>query len=263
MSDRFPDDTDDSNDDRADDGDRWENGPPDESGEGRSWLSSLLTALDRLDEFSASSSSPGSRPRPGSRPDTDSGSESDPSRREGRSSFDYDISIRTGLDDLFDGGNAGDRDRDVRRSELNQSPDRSSDRRRTRRRNAANADHRVTTRTGDDELLVTADLSGVDPDDITVGFDEGTLVVGVDNRELERVAVPWPEPSSEAVVRNGILSVTVTPDSGSSSDAGSIDVESESESESETETESETTDETEDTDTDTNTDTDENTEDDT
>lgn len=245
MSDRFPDDTDDSNDDRADDGDRWENRPPDDSGEGRSWLSSLLTALDRLDEFSASSSSPGSRPRPGSRSDADSGSESDPNRREHRSSFDYDISIRTGLDDLFDGGNAGDRDRDVRRSELNQSPDRSSDRRRTRRRNAANADHRVTTRTGDDELLVTADLSGVDPDDITVGFDDGTLVVGVDNRALERVSVPWSASSAEATVRNGILTVTVTPDSGAGPDVGSMETESE--------TESETTSEPEDTDTDTNT----------
>ncbi|WP_276254237.1 Hsp20/alpha crystallin family protein [Halomontanus rarus] len=125
----------------------------------------------------------------------------------------------------------------------------------------------MTTRTADDELLVTADLSGVDPDDITVGFDDGTLVVGVNSRELERVSVPWTESSAEAAVRNGILTVTVTPDSGAGSDAGSFDAESESESE--TETESETTDETESTDTDTetdsdtDTDTDANTEDDT
>lgn len=111
----------------------------------------------------------------------------------------------------------------------------------------------MTTRTADDELLVTADLSGVDPDDITVGFDDGTLVVGVNSRELERVSVPWTESSAEAAVRNGILTVTVTPDSGAGSDAGSLDAESELESESET------TDETESTDTNTDTDTDANT----
>lgn len=99
----------------------------------------------------------------------------------------------------------------------------------------------MTTRTLEDELTVTADLSGVDPDDITVGFDDGTLVVGVGSRALERVSIPWTESSAEAAVRNGILTVTVTPDSGAGSSADSM------------ETESETTAETEDTDTDTNT----------
>ncbi|SFS49411.1 hypothetical protein SAMN04488556_1121 [Halostagnicola kamekurae] len=64
--------------------------------------------------------------------------------------------------------------------------------------------------------MLAADISGADPETVTVGFsgsgDDTALVVGVGDRELERVDVPW-EPSSvetDARIKNGVLTVTVS-----------------------------------------------------
>ncbi|WP_114575683.1 Hsp20/alpha crystallin family protein [Saliphagus sp. LR7] len=163
MTDRPPNDGDRSDDRR-------------ESARGGSWISTLIDALERLEN------------------------------RSGRSGLDYDVSIRSGLEGL--GGDTGLSERAGRPSGPPGS--RGGDGGgRVRRRSD---DHHVSTRTYDDEVIVTADISGADPDDVTVGFDDSTLVVGVAGRELERVHVPWPDSAADAVVRNGMLTVTVEPD---------------------------------------------------
>lgn len=186
-----------SDDDRPDDGPDWQgNRPPagDRESTPESWLSNLRSALERLEEFSRSG------------------------RRTGSTGLDYDVSIRSGLDDLGTGRGAGEppgRGVDERSGPARGgSPGVGSsapDRRRIRRPRRERTDYHVTTRTDEEEVLVTADLAGVDPDDVTVGFDERTLVVGVEGRALERVQVPWEDRTARAAVRNGILSVTVTP----------------------------------------------------
>ena len=164
----------------------------------RHWLSSLLSALDWLGEASTSGR-----------------------RRGDRTMIDYDVSIRTGeaLDDrtridrspLADDGADGDRDRDWNRPRT----------RRFRSDSAGSAsstppsnDHHVTTRELADELLVTADVAGADPDDVTVGFDDATLVVAVSGRDLERIDVPWRERTADAAIKNGVLTVRIEPVSG-------------------------------------------------
>lgn len=205
MSDRPPtdpnnrDDEGEDDDDRSDSTDRFD----DERGyRTDSWLSSLLGALDRLEEFSRS----------------------DHRRRSGPTGLDYDVSIRSGLSSL--GGDQGRRDgRDDRHSRP-QGVDRppvsdrpgGSDRPRTKRRYSGSRDSHVSTRSYDDELLVTADISGVEPDDVTVGFDDDTLVIGTAGQALERVEVPWPDPAADAAVRNGVLTVSVRPDSDAESE---------------------------------------------
>ncbi|WP_255167829.1 Hsp20/alpha crystallin family protein [Natrononativus amylolyticus] len=162
-----------TNDPPTDDGD---DRPADRTGEGpRSWLSTVLTALDRLDQ----------------------------GRRTGRADVDYSVSLRSGLEDLIDREHR----RDSPAGRTPSRPDRTRSRRLSRQR------EHVSTRTYDDELLVTAELAGVDPEDVTVGFDGDALVIGVEGRELERVSVPWRDRSASATVHNDVLTVTVTPDS--------------------------------------------------
>ncbi|QCS42364.1 Hsp20/alpha crystallin family protein [Natrinema versiforme] len=182
MSDSNPDDDrDESADDRAYENDHW--------------LSSLLSALESLENGPASTSG---------------------RRRGDRTIFDYDISIRS-ADDLsgdspldrarFGDDRSGDRNR-------NQAGDGDSNRSRKRRVRSSgpSSDHHVATRTHDDELLVTADVAGADPDDVTVGFDDSTLVVAVEGNELDRVDVPWRETTAEAVLKNGVLTVHIRPE---------------------------------------------------
>lgn len=178
-----PHDGEDSGDDHDE---RWES-----QSAGGSWLSNLLHALERFEDLSRSG------------------------RRGDRTALDYDVSIRSGLSDL---GRASERrgDDGSPADYRDEEPTRAPERPRTRRKRSTDTDHHVTTRTHDDELLVTADLSGVDPEDVTVGFDDGEIVVGVGKRELERTRVPWEERVAQAAVRNGILTVTVRPDTNDS-----------------------------------------------
>ncbi|AHG01061.1 hypothetical protein HALLA_14925 [Halostagnicola larsenii XH-48] len=163
------------------------------------WLSSLLNLLDSLDRTASASGS---------------------GRAGGRSRFglEYDVSIGSGLDPTGSDSARRSSNRPSRISRGDAARRDTAEERpsRTRRRRSSLSTHRVTTRTYDDELLVIADVSGVDPETVTVGFDgsddDPTLVVGVGDRELERVDVPWDRSSVEAGARikNGVLTVTVS-----------------------------------------------------
>ncbi|QCW02241.1 Hsp20/alpha crystallin family protein [Natrinema pallidum] len=157
------------------------------------WLSSLLSALESLEDGSASTSG---------------------RRRSDRTIFDYDISIRSADD--FAAESPLDRTGDDARR------DRDGGDRRCRS-TGPSSDHNVATRTDDDELLVTADVAGADPDDITVGFDETMLVVAVEGIEIDRIEVPWQEPDSSATIKNGVLTVRIRP--GAAASEGSTDEE--------------------------------------
>lgn len=154
-----------------------DDGPPDiiPDTDKRGWLSTLLTALDRLERESVVSFS----------------------------TLDYDVAIQSGLDDLESLERGAERRVDRRVS----SPEESRTRRIRRKRDPP----AVTTRTYEDELIVTADVSGRNPDDVTVGYDDDELVLGLGGTELERVELPWAERMSTAFVQNGILTVRITP----------------------------------------------------
>ena len=161
------------------------------------WISSLLQSMERFDGLSESG------------------------KRRGRTAFDFEISIGTGLRSLDEMGFRGPRSthssptRRKARDSLGRRPKGSRESSRPRRTdefpNDATGDQLATVRSHDDELLVSADVSGVDRENVAVGFDDGDLVVGVSGRELERVAVPWENRTAKASVRNGILTVRVTP----------------------------------------------------
>ncbi len=189
--------------------DHWPSGEPPESSDsgGGHWLSSLLNLLDSLDRSSSASRS--GRTGGG-----------------GRFGLDYDVSIGSGLESIDSDSVRDSTDRGSREPRRPDQGGGTSGNRpsRTRRRRSSISTQHVTTRTYDDELLVIADVSAVDPDSITVGFDdesvgETTLVVGVSDRELERVDVPWDRSSVEADARikNGVLTVTVSTDDESRS----------------------------------------------
>ncbi|SIR81544.1 gas vesicle protein GvpH [Natronorubrum thiooxidans] len=163
----------------------------DESADETHWLSNLFTALQWLD-------------------DSTSG------RRDDRTRFDYDVSIRTGIssddDPQFER-------RPFSREESARGREREHSRSRTRRDRSdapsvtPSSDHHLTTREFEDELLVIADVAGANPDDVTVGFgDDATLVVAVSDRELGRLEVPWRDWTADAVITNGVLTVRVRPD---------------------------------------------------
>ncbi|MWV39694.1 Hsp20/alpha crystallin family protein [Natrialba sp. INN-245] len=177
-------------------------GPDDETERNRDeqdddhWLSSLLSALEGLEDRSSSTR-----------------------RRGGRSMFDVDLSIR-GVDDesrpgrgpLAGGGPTG-HPRDRRDHEPRGK--------RTRKRSASRPS--VATRRYDDEILLTADVGDADPEDVTVGFEDGTLVVGLEGRELDRIEVPWSDHTAEAGIRNGVLTVRVEPGSKEGRDGTGVD----------------------------------------
>ncbi|MFD1562131.1 Hsp20/alpha crystallin family protein [Haloarchaeobius amylolyticus] len=187
MSDQPP--TDDR--DESDDNHRADESQIDEDDH---WLSSLLSALESLESGSMSNSG---------------------RRRSDRAVFDYDISIRTGDDLSADDSPHGRRPFD----------DDSRTRTRRIRSSGPSSDHNVATRTYDDELLVTADIAGADPDDVTVGFDDSTLVIAVDGRELDRIEVPWRETDSQATIKNGVLTVQVRPETRADEGAESTETE--------------------------------------
>lgn len=147
------------------------------------WLSSLLSALEQLEELSQSGQ-----------------------RRSPRSTMDYSVSIRSGLESLDD-------EELNRRKASNRGPN--EHRSRTRRTRTQGPRQRVTTRTHEDELLVVADLAGTNPENVVVGFDGTTLVIGIGERELERVPLPWEETTADASIHNDVLTVVVEPVEGS------------------------------------------------
>ncbi|OLZ40709.1 hypothetical protein A6E15_06765 [Natrinema saccharevitans] len=173
MTDSTPDDRD--RDESADDSDY----------ENDSWLSSLLSALESLEGDTTSTAG---------------------RRRSDRAVFDYDISIRSGGDLT--------RDTSSERRSFGEGPGEETaarDRLRNRRVRSSgpSSDHHVATREHEGELFVTADVAGADPADVTVGFDDSTLVVAVDGTELDRIEVLWEERTSDAVINNGVLTVRV------------------------------------------------------
>ncbi|GAB3674136.1 Hsp20/alpha crystallin family protein [Halopiger thermotolerans] len=184
MSDHPPtDDRDESDDERPDD---------DRTIGDDHWLSSLLSALESLEDGRMSRSG---------------------RRRGDRAVFDYDVSIRTG-DGLSPGGSRRDRSPagGGERERKRRGDDDGRSRKRRIRSAGPSSDHTVTTRRYDDELLVTADVAGADPADVTVGFDDSTLVIAVEGSDLDRVDVPWDETASEATLKNGVLTVEIRPE---------------------------------------------------
>ncbi|THE63541.1 Hsp20/alpha crystallin family protein [Salinadaptatus halalkaliphilus] len=150
---------------------------------GGAWLSSLLSALEDRGHGSASGR-----------------------RRPDRSTLEFDVSIRSIADALEE---SADRERSRRDTD---ATGRGRERQKRRRRGPTVSNHHLSARHRDDELLVTADVAGADPDAVTVGFSDSTLVVAVAGRELERVEVPWTARTAEARLRNGVLTVRVEPD---------------------------------------------------
>ncbi|WP_394740379.1 Hsp20/alpha crystallin family protein [Natronococcus roseus] len=141
------------------------------------WLTSLLSALERLEG--------GDGPATGR-------------RKRSSMSLNYDVSVGSGLDRAID--------------RVRTPTDGNRIRERTRRsRSSPSPDGHVTSRLHDDELLVTADVAGTDSSDVTVGFDGDELVVAVAGNELGRVDVPWADRTSRATVKNGVLTVVVEP----------------------------------------------------
>ncbi len=148
-------------------------GPGDETERNRDeqdddhWLSSLLSALEDS-RLSASNR-----------------------RRSGRSVFDVDLSVR-GADEASRGESRSGRDplTGSERTGHRRDPHGHEPSRRQRRTRSSSRPS-VATRRYDDELLVTADVGDTDPEDVTVGFEDGTLVVGLEGRELDRIEVPW------------------------------------------------------------------------
>ncbi len=72
---------------------------------------------------------------------------------------------------------------------------------------------RVDTRYDEDtgELLVIADLPAVDVDELTVGLDRSRneLVIGVGDRPVERLELPWQVTDVDSRFRNGILELRI------------------------------------------------------
>lgn len=90
---------------------------------------------------------------------------------------------------------------------------------RNRRRRGRVADdageHLTTTRYDGEDVVLTADLPGVETSDLTVGVTEDgrTLVVGADGEELARLPVEnWDESAVSATFNNFVLEVRVDDD---------------------------------------------------
>lgn len=68
----------------------------------------------------------------------------------------------------------------------------------------------------DEELLIVADLPEVEADELTVGLDRdrNELVIGVENRSVDRVELPWPVADVESRFQHGVLELRFTPEEG-------------------------------------------------
>ncbi|MFP9190858.1 gas vesicle protein GvpH [Natronosalvus vescus] len=114
-----------------------------------------------------------------------------------RSSFDVDLDVRMNPLESAVGDHESENDRGFERHP----------RRRRIRENEPAVD--VTVNRYDDELEIVADLSTVDPGDVRVGVENGSLVVAVGTTELERVEIPWSETTETAAINNDVLTVVV------------------------------------------------------
>lgn len=79
-------------------------------------------------------------------------------------------------------------------------------------------DYLVDTHRTEDEFVVTAELPGVDEEDLSVGIDvtSNDLVIAVDGRTIDRVDLPWSSTDAAKVwFNNGILEVRLQPADGS------------------------------------------------
>ena len=68
----------------------------------------------------------------------------------------------------------------------------------------------VDSRSDGEDLVVTADVPGVDIDDLVVGIDPraNDLVIGAHGSELERVTLPWDAMDAvDATVNNYVLEI--------------------------------------------------------
>lgn len=75
----------------------------------------------------------------------------------------------------------------------------------------------VDTRREGDEFLLTAELPGVDEDDLSVGIDveSNDHVRTADGRTIERISLPWSSADAAKVwFDNGILEVRLHPAEG-------------------------------------------------
>ena len=73
----------------------------------------------------------------------------------------------------------------------------------------------VDVRHTDDEVIVTADVVGVDEDDLTAGVDRetNTLVLAVDGEAIERIPLEWEAVDVVAAsLNNGVLELHLRPE---------------------------------------------------
>jgi HSP20 family molecular chaperone IbpA len=167
------------------------NEPDDDRNRSQHWLDTLLSALDSLERRRDSLSQ----------------------HQQNDVRLDYDVSINSARDRAANGSSGLDRARPE------DGPGGPADRPRTRRqRPSSPTTTSLTTRSYDGKLVVTADIAGLDPDEITVGFDGAALVIGASGTELDRVDVPWPDRTASAAINNGVLTVIVEPDSNEGDD---------------------------------------------
>lgn len=185
------------------------------------WLASLGRLFDALESLSGYRLADRDGDR---RSGTDPVDRRTEDREAGWSGLDVDVAVRSGLDALDSVSGPPTRGR-VPSHDRSRSGDagprhRSADtgQRRHRRRDRSVANYHATTRSHDDELLVIVDVAGVDADDVTAGFDGDELVVRVDGRDVERVDVPWTDRTTDATVRNSVLTVRVRRASSDESD---------------------------------------------
>jgi HSP20 family molecular chaperone IbpA len=75
-------------------------------------------------------------------------------------------------------------------------------------------DFLVETHRDGDEFVVTAELPGVDEEDLSVGIDvrSNDFVVAADGRTIDRVDLPWPTTDAARVwYNNGVLEARLRP----------------------------------------------------
>lgn len=109
--------------------------------------------------------------------------------RPGRIGIEYDLSASTGL---------GESDR------------RPTGRRRIRRTRTPSSKYLATIREADGDVVITADLPGVDADDVSAGIADDVFVVRVDSEEVARVPVHADAVEAiEATFNNYVLNVRI------------------------------------------------------
>lgn len=126
--------------------------------------------------------------------------------------FDYDYDVRVGL-----GGD--DADRRASRWNPNRGRDRSQDREEDRTRtvdvddvvDAPGRTYHVDVEEGDEEVVIKADLPGVDREELSVDVEDDAVLVRVDGEVVEEVPVRWDDGTvTDVSFRNAVLVVTLS-----------------------------------------------------